>query len=115
MTTTFADYVAQQDARNTIELNVRKYALMLCDALRDDAPEGYDFIIETGRKYFKVVMDARGFRSVHCFIDRKSGSVLKSASWKSPAKGERYNLLLIKDREWLFENADWASGYLYKK
>lgn len=115
MTTTFADYVAQQDARNTIELNVRKYALMLCDALRDDAPEGYDFIIETGRKYFKVVMDARGSRSVHCFIDRKSGSVLKSASWKSPAKGERYNLLLIKDREWLFENADWASGYLYKK
>jgi len=88
---------------------------MLCDALRDDAPEGYDFIIETGRKYFKVVMDARGSRSVHCFIDRKSGSVLKSASWKSPAKGERYNLLLIKDREWLFENADWASGYLYKK
>ena len=36
MTTTFADYAAQQDARNTIELNVRKWSLMLCDALMDN-------------------------------------------------------------------------------
>ena len=34
--TTFADYVATQDARNTIQLNVRKYTLMLCDALLMD-------------------------------------------------------------------------------
>ena len=32
----FADYVAQQDARNTIQLNVRKWTLMLCDALRQN-------------------------------------------------------------------------------
>ena len=32
-TETFAEYVAGQDARNTIELNVRKWTLMLCDAL----------------------------------------------------------------------------------
>ena len=31
MTTEFADFVATQDARNTIQLNVRKYTLMLCD------------------------------------------------------------------------------------
>ena len=36
MTTSFADYVAQQDARNTIQLNVRKWTLMLCDALEHD-------------------------------------------------------------------------------
>jgi hypothetical protein len=75
----------------------------------------YDFYPETGRKYHKVIMNANGSRSVHCFIDKKTGSVLKSASWKAPAKGERYNLLLIKDREWLLSNADWASGYLYKR
>ena len=34
-TQTFADYVAQ-DACNTIELNVRKYTLMLCDALEQN-------------------------------------------------------------------------------
>lgn len=75
-----------------------------------------DYVIESGKKYHKVIMvDGGSSRSVHCFIDKKTGSVLKSASWKAPAKGERYNLLIIKEREWLFENADWSSGYLYKR
>ena len=120
MPTTFADYVAQQDARNTIELNVRKWTLMLCDALRHDFEcrydhDGYNFYIESGRKYHKIIMDGRGSRSVHAFVDRKTGEVYKSASWKSPAKGVRYDLRLISDREWLLENADWAGGYLYQR
>jgi len=127
MSTTFADYVAQQDARNTIQLNVRKWTLMLCDALLDNfkqrnhgsiagrpAPE-YKFYIEEGRKYFKIIMDAHGSRSVHAFVDRKTGEVYKSASWKSPAKGVRYDLRIISQREWLLENADWAGGYLYAR
>ena len=32
----FADFVATQDARNDIQLNIRKYTLMLCDCLTDD-------------------------------------------------------------------------------
>ena len=36
MPTTFADFAAQQDAKNTIQLNVRKWTLMLCDALVDN-------------------------------------------------------------------------------
>jgi len=122
MSTTFADYVAQQDARNTIELNVRKWSLMLCDALLDNfksrngnSSSDYKFYIESGRKYHKIIMDANGSRSVHAFIDRKSGEVYKSASWKSPAKGVRYDLRLIEQREWLLENADWAGGYLYAR
>ena len=75
-----------------------------------------DYEIQSGKKYHKVIfVDGGGNRSVHCFIDKNTGGVFKSASWRSPAKGERYNLLLIKDREWLFENADWSSGYLYAK
>ena len=75
-----------------------------------------DYTVETGKKYHKVILvNGGGSRSVHCFIDKQTGGVFKSASWRSPAKGERYNLLLIKDREWLFENADWSSGYLYKR
>ena len=62
-----------------------------------------------------LIMNAAGSRSVHCFIDKKTGEVYKSASWKAPAKGVRYDLRLIADREWLLENADWASGYLYKR
>jgi hypothetical protein len=75
----------------------------------------YNFYPETGRKYHKIIMNANGSRSVHAFVDKKTGEVYKSASWKSPAKGVRYDLRLIKDREWLFENADWAGGYLYAK
>jgi hypothetical protein len=75
-----------------------------------------DYQVETGKKYHKVIfVDGGGNRSVHCFIDKQNGGVFKSASWRSPAKGERYNLLLIKDREWLFENASWCGGYLYAK
>ena len=147
MTATFADYVAEQDARNTIQLNVTKWCLMLTDALRqnyiDYAIRGHqkflndtvtkeyhqkkidelkngispiDYEIESGKKYHKIVfIDGGGSRSVHAFVDKKTGEVYKSASWKAPAKGVRYDLRLIKDREWLFENADWSGGYLYAK
>jgi len=150
MTATFAQYVSQQDARNTVQLNVTKWSLMLCDALRQnyidyslrghynalqrgedtnyheaciaDLKNGdcdYEFYIETGNKYHKVIMsiDNGGTRapsrSVHCFIDKKTGEVYKSASWKSPAKGVRFDLRIIEQREWLLANADWAGSYLY--
>ena len=123
MTTTFADYVATQDARNDIQLNIRKYCLMLCDALQDNfksqhinSSSDYKFYIESGRKYHKLLMETGGgSRSVHAFVDKKTGEMFKPASFKAPAKHVRFNLLLIKDREWLLENADWAGGYLYMK
>ena len=115
----FADYVATQDARNTIELNIRKYTLMLCDALlmdieRQHPNSGYKFYIESGRKYHKIIMETEaGSRSVHAFVDKKTGDVYKAASFKAPAKIVRYNLLEIASREQCFERADWAGGYLY--
>ena len=127
----FADYVATQDARNDIQLRIREYTLMLCDALEmnfkgrnkgivagREAPE-YKFVIESGRKYHKIIMvipneNRPDSRSVHAFVDMKTGEVYKPASFKAPAKHVRFNLLLIKDREWLLEHADWAGGYLYK-
>jgi hypothetical protein len=74
----------------------------------------YDFTIESGRKYHKVIMHTENQRYAHAFVDKKTGEVYKSASWKSPARGVRYDLRLIEEREWLFENADWSGGYLYK-
>ena len=145
MTTSFADYVAQQDARNTIQLNVREYCLMLCEALEQDfvkdsirraaffqsqdpeyqvqrladikaGKDMYKFYIESGRKYHKIIMETGdGSRSVHAFVDKKSGDVYKAASFKAPAKGIRFNLCIMSDREWLLENADWAGEYLYVK
>ena len=123
MPTEFADFVATQDARNTIQLNVRKYCLMLCDCLLEDfkrannrKTDDYKFYIESGRKYHKLIMETgSGSRSVHAFVDKKTGDVYKAASFKAPAKGVRFNLCIMSDREWLFENADWAGSYLYIK
>ena len=123
MPTEFADFVATQDARNTIELNVRKYCLMLCDCLLEDfkrannrKTDDYKFYIESGRKYHKLIMETGGgSRSVHAFVDKKTGDLYKPASFKAPAKHVRFNLCIISDREWLLENADWAGGYLYMK
>jgi len=75
-----------------------------------------DYVIESGKKYHKVIMvDGGSSRSVAFFVDKQTGSVLKSASWKAPAKGERCNLLIIKEREWALKNADWSGGWLYKR
>jgi len=120
MTTEFADFVATQDARNQIQLNVRKYCLMLCEALENDFnrrhpnSDPYKFSIESGRKYHKIVMETESqSRSVHAFVDQKTGEVYKPASFKAPAKHVRFNLLEINSREECFERADWAGGYLY--
>jgi hypothetical protein len=143
MTTTLAEYSQQQEAKNNIALAVLGHTYALCEALRQNFIEysikshalrtsdveyhdaqiaklkqgicDYDFYPETGKKYHKIVMNANGSRSVHCFIDKQTGEMYKSASWKAPAKGVRYDLRLIKDREWLLEHADWAGGYLYAK
>ena len=77
----------------------------------------YKFIIESGRKYHKIVMVTEdGARSVHAFVDKKTGEMYMAASWKAPAKnGVRFDLRIIKDREFVLENCDWAGGYLYKR
>ena len=150
-TTTFSEYCATIEARETIQQNIVKWTEMLCEALREnyisysirmihrnheafgsDKPmpeysakrlahlrngEGdMKFVYETGRKYHKIwEVDSRGSRSCHAFIDKKTGQVYKPASYKAPAKGVRYDLRIIEQREWLLENADWAGGYLYIK
>ena len=75
-----------------------------------------DYVIESGKKYHKIIMvDSGSSRSVHAFVDKNTGELYKSSSWKSPAKGVRYDLRLIADREYLLKNADWSGGYLYAK
>ena len=97
-------FIEDADTHNYHKEQIDKLKQGICD---------YDFYPETGKKYHKIVMNAAGSRSVHAFVDKKTGEVYKSASWKSPAKGVRYDLRLIEQREWLLENADWAGGYLY--
>ena len=73
------------------------------------------FIFETGRKYHKILqIDSRGDQSTHAFVDKETGEVYKPASYKSPAKGVRYNLLDEESRNNCLKYADWSGGYLYK-
>ena len=118
---TFTEFKQQQDARNTIQLNIVKYCLMLCDALQADYQSKYNrgsnytFALDSsGRRYHKVFMYRDGQRdSIHAFIDKKTGDVFKPASFKAPAKIARYNVLNIQSREEMLERADWAGEYLY--
>ena len=74
----------------------------------------YDFVIESGRKYLKIVM-VNNQRSVHAFVDKKTGELYKPAGWKSPAKHVRGQLLDSASREHILERCDWAGGYLYMR
>ena len=75
----------------------------------------YEFEIESGRKYHKIIMVTDdGSRSVHAFVDKKTGELYKAASYKAPAKGVRFDLRIIEQRDMVLKNCDWAGGYLYK-
>ena len=90
----------------------------------------YKFDYQVGKKYIKVFNlqyseacdyynRPAGYRagSVTAFIDKQTGEVYKPASWKAPAKHVRYDLRLIKDREFLHnpKNVDWSGGHLYMR
>ena len=76
----------------------------------------YKFSIDTGRKYHKIVQTCSdGSQSVHAFVDKNTGELYKAASWKAPAKGVRFDLRIISQREDVLENCDWAGGYLYQR
>jgi len=90
----------------------------------------YKFDYEVGKKYIKVFNlqyseacdyynRPAGYRqgSVTAFIDKNTGEVYKPASWKSPAKHVRYDLRIIRHREFLHnpKNVDWAGGHLYMR
>ena len=96
--------------------SVLKYTALLCECLEKNSNrrypngEGFRFNIKTGRKYHKIV---EGEGSAHAFVDKNTGEVYKPASWSAPAKGVRFDLRIIKEREWLYENAEFTGGYLY--
>lgn len=85
----------------------------------DRLNEGEDlaeYIIDKGRKYYKIVMKDHGHgqKHAHLFVDMNTGDCYKPASWKAPAKGIRYNLLDNTSREEMYKRADWAGSYTYK-
>ena len=104
--------------------NYPEYARQQLDAIENGTANLMKFKIKTGKKFYKIVqMEFDTFQnrneyregSVHAFVNKKTGEVFKPASWQAPAKHVRFDLRIIKDREFLFnpEFTGWAGGYLY--
>ena len=100
------------------------YAQKQIDEMDNGTWKGMKFVLTTGKKYHKITQQdwddrANDYRggSVHAFVDKKTGEVYKPASWRSPAKHVRYDLRIIKEREYVLnpDNCGWAGGYLYMR
>jgi len=53
----------------------------------DCSKDKFGIEFEAGSKYVKVVsISGGGSRSVHCFVEKANGNILRAASWKSPAR-----------------------------
>jgi len=53
----------------------------------DCTKDKFGIEFEAGSKYVKVVsISGGGSRSVHCFVEKANGNILRAASWKSPAR-----------------------------
>ena len=98
---------------------VYDYCLQLCDILderfRQEFPTlNQTFTVDKGRKYYRVwAIDNQ--KTIHCFVNIKTGDVFKPESYNKPAKHVRYNLLDDVSRQSMFEKAHYAGGYLYLK
>ena len=105
------------DSMLTPDQQVEKWCAQLITSLQFDYDSqypsngNYHFMLTTGRKYHKIVNDNGG--GVHCFVNKKTGEVFKPASYNSPAKGVRYDMRIINERNLLLSSADWAGSYLY--
>ncbi len=104
--------------------NYPEYAREQLDEIENGTAKLMYFKVNTGKKYYKIVqMEFDTFQnrneyragSVHAFVDKQTGQVYKPASWQAPAKHVRFDLRIIKEREFLFNsnNTGWAGGYLY--
>ena len=106
--------------------NYPEYAREQLDAIENGTAKLMYFKVKTGKKYYKIVQmnfdtfqDRNEYRegSVHAFVDKQTGQVYKPASWQAPAKHVRFDLRIIREREFLLnpKNCDWAGGHLYMR
>ena len=130
----YADAITENYKRyhlNTLNGNLHgnypEYAKQQLAEIENGTANLMKFVVKTGKRYYKIVQQefetwekSRYYGqyrdgSVHAFVDKKTGQVFKPASWAAPAKHVRYDLRIIREREFLFNsnNTGWAGGYLY--
>ena len=104
--------------------DLSRYAQQQLNELNEGTFKGMRFTITTGKKYHKIISHDWDERrkewnsgGVHAFVNKHTGEVYKAASWSAPAKHVRYDLRIIRDREYVLnpDNCGWSGGYLYMR
>ena len=90
--------------------DLSRYAQQQLNELNEGTFKGMRFTITTGKKYYKIISNDwddrnKEWRSggVHAFVNKKTGEIYKAASWSAPAKHVRYDLRVIRDREYVLD------------
>jgi hypothetical protein len=114
---TFLSFFISIYIERSFKMNSQSFA----EALQAKFPD-YEFYVEAGRKFDRIVQVYVKYgnsrqRSVHAFVEKSTGNLIKPAGWNAPAKWKsgwatQHNLLT--DFERAIEAADFAGGYLYQ-
>jgi hypothetical protein len=100
-------------------MDILQRSQALCQALLENHnSKGFknqqtEYVVEVLRKYYKIIHVGKWQRSVHAFVDKKTGDLYKPAGWNGPAKHIRFNLVTQFDE--VLEKADCFGSYLYIK
>ena len=119
-------YTRNIDNPTSVTEGYKSYYQEQLEKIEDGTANLYKWDYKVGKKFIKVFnlqydtfRDRNEYRagSVTAFIDKNTGEVYKPASWKAPAKHVRFDLRIIKEREYLLnpKNCDWAGGHLYMR
>ena len=119
-------YKRNIDNPTSITEGYKSYYQEQLEKIENGTANLYKWDYKVGKKFIKVFnLQYDTFRgrneykagSVTAFIDKNTGEVYNPASWKAPAKHVRFDLRIIREREYLLnpKNCDWAGGHLYMR
>lgn len=114
--------IAQQYAEALTEKSARETAQQQLEGKKYSAyAKPYIYDVQSGQKFDKIVQHREGDiygGSVHAFVERSTGKLIKAAGWKAPAKDKnglayRYDLSTPEGFLEALYNATFSGGYLY--
>lgn len=117
-----APSIAAQFAAELQKKSHRKVALNKLNGVRySEHAQPYFYEVIAGSKFDKIVhrLGQDGTPSVHAFVEKSSGKLIKAASWATPAKDKngtpayRYDLSTPEGFAHALYNADDHGAYLY--
>lgn len=101
-------------------MRASNYALDFADGLGQKHPD-YEFSVLAGRSYDKIVKESIKYpgRSVHAFVVRSTGDLVKAATFAAPQKDKdglavRFHLADPNDAKRAIDMSDPHGSYLYK-